>query len=175
MRSTGRWFTFLMVLLAATPVVAGQIGFVDAERVVATVDQGKAKLKELEAWAVPERQKVEGLSARVAEVRKQISDQSSVASPEVLGRLREDELNARRAFEDAKRDFERRLERKQGELLGDIAVKVGTVATDYAKANGFDAIFVLNAQPLIYVSESADLTDQVIRLYNERFPATTGS
>jgi len=29
---------------------------------------------------------------------------------------------------------------------------------------------VLNAQPLIYVADAADLTDTVIRLYDERFP-----
>lgn len=175
MRSTGRWFAFLMLLLVTTPVLAGRIGFVDAEQVVSTVEQGKAKLKELEAWAGPERAKVEQLGARVGEIRQQISSQSAVAAPQVLDRLREDELNARRAFEDAKRDFERRLDKKQNELLGDIAVKVGTVASDYAKANDFDAIFVLQAQPLIYVADSVNLTDQVIRLYNERFPVTPGS
>jgi len=29
---------------------------------------------------------------------------------------------------------------------------------------------VLTAQPLIYVSDAADLTDTVIRLYDQRFP-----
>jgi Skp family chaperone for outer membrane proteins len=163
-----------LALLVPIPALAGGIAFVDAERAVATVDEGKAKLRELEAWAGPERAKLERLSARVNEVRQQIAAQGSVASPEVLQRLRDDELSARRAFEDAKRDFDRRLEKKQNEFLGQIAVKVGTVATDYAKANGLDAIFVLQAQPLIYVAESADLTDEIVRLYNERFPAATG-
>lgn len=161
-------------LLVPFPAVAAGIGFVDAERAVASVEEGKAKLGELEAWAVPEREKLERLGARVNEIRQQIASQGSVASPEVIQRLRDDELSARRAFEDAKRDFERRLEKKQNEFLGAIATKVGTVASDYAKANGLDAIFVLNAQPLIYVAESADLTDEIVRLYNERFPVASG-
>ena len=44
------------------------------------------------------------------------------------------------------------------------------MASDYARANDYDAIFVLNAQPLIYIADAADLTDTVIRLYDERFP-----
>ena len=171
MRLIARHFAALVVLLAvASPAVAGKIGFVDAERAVANVEEGKAKIRELEAWALPEKAKVEQLGAKVGEVRQQLTSQAAVASPEVIERLRNEELTARRAFEDAKRDFERRLERRQNDLLADIAVKVGTVATDYAKANDFDAIFVLQAQPLIYVADSVELTDEIIRLYNERFP-----
>jgi len=135
------------------------------------VEEGKVQIGQLEDWATPERAKVERLAQRVNELREQIDSQRRVATPEILGQLEQDELRARRAFEDARREFERQLEQKQNEFLSDVAVKVGRVASDYAKANDFDAVFVLTAQPLVYISESADLTDTVIRLYNERFPA----
>jgi Skp family chaperone for outer membrane proteins len=156
--------------MAASPAFAGKIGFVDAERAVITVDEGAAKVKELEAWAGPERKRVEGLGDRVNELRQQIAAQRRVASEEIVKDLETQEIQARRAFDDARREFERMLDQKQSEALGQVAVKVGTVASDYAQANGFDAVFVLNAQPLVFVAESADLTDTVIRLYNERFP-----
>ena len=95
-----------------------------------------------------------------------------MAAEEALQQLKEQELDARRVYEDAARSFQRQLEAKQNEFLGDVAVKVGTVASEYGEANGFDAIFVLNAQPLVYLSESADLTDTIIKLYDERFPVT---
>jgi hypothetical protein len=44
------------------------------------------------------------------------------------------------------------------------------VAADYAAVNSIDAIFILNNQPLVYIAESAIITDAVIRLYDERFP-----
>lgn len=151
---------------------AGKIGFVDAERAVMQVQEGKVKVKELDAWAKSGRQAVETSAARVAELRQQIAKQRSIASPETLERLGREELDARRSFEDAKRNFERDLSTKQDEFFADIAVKVGRVASDYGKANGYDAILVLTAQPIIYLSEDADLTDTVIRLYNERFPGS---
>jgi len=165
-----RWIVPVLMLLVASPAMAGKIGFIDAERAVVTVDEGAAKVRELEAWAVPRREKVEQLGNRVNELRQQIASQGRVASQEILKDLEEQEIQARRTFDDARREFERRLEQKQNDFLGDVAVKVGTVASDYGKANGFDAIFVLNAQPLIYMAEAANLTDTVIRLYNERFP-----
>ncbi len=161
-----------MLMLATAPVLAGSIGFVDAERAVASVKEGQAKLREFEAWAEPERQRVEALQARMNDLRQQINQQSAVAAEEALQELRQRELDARREFEEARRAFQRQLEAKQNEFLGDVAVKVGTVASEYGQANGYDAIFVLNAQPLVYVAESADITDTIIKLYDERFPLT---
>lgn len=159
-----------MLLLATAPVLAGNIGFVDAERAVASVKEGQAKLREFEAWAEPERQRVDALRTKMNDLREQINQQSAVAAEEALQQLRQQELDARREFEEARREFQRQLEVKQNEFLGDVAVKVGTVASEYGKANGLDAIFVLNAQPLVYVAESADITDTIIKLYDERFP-----
>jgi outer membrane protein len=157
-------------LLIAAPVMAGKIGFVDAERAVASVAEGQAKLKQLEAWAEPERARVESMANQVNDLREKINQQRTVASEEVLQDLQNQELRARRAYEDARRKYERDLETKQTEFLSEVAVKVGTVASDYGKANDFDAIFVLKAQPLVYVRETADLTETVIKLYDERFP-----
>ena len=93
-----------------------------------------------------------------------------MSPPEVVAKLEQDLQTAGRRFEDSGRSFNRELEAKQSELLGEVAQRVGQVASDYAKANDYDAIFVLNAQPMIYVSEAADLTDVVIGLYDEQFP-----
>ncbi len=170
MRLRTGMFVVLALVAAASSVSAGKLGFVDAERVVMQVDEGKAKFKELEAWASPLQDKVQAAGEYVAEIRQQIGKQRGVASPETLERLGRDELDARRAFEDAKRTFERDLAAKRDEFLGEVAIKVGTVASDYGRANGFDAILVLKAQPIIFLADDADLTDLVIRLYNERFP-----
>ncbi len=166
-----RWLMVAGILLAATTALAGKIGFVDAERAVATVKEGQAKVRELEEWARPQRDRLDDLRTRVTELRDKIVKQRNVASADALTALRDQELQARRALEDARREFERQLDGKQTDLLGEVAVKVGKVASDYARANGYDAVFVLKAQPLVYVADSADLTDLVIRLYDERFPA----
>lgn len=165
-----RWWTIPILLMAATVAGAGSVAFVDAERAVTQVDEGRRQLAALERWAEPRRQQVAELEGRLGEVRGRLSKQAAVASEETLAKLRAEETEVRRQLEEARRQFERDLGRKQDEFLADVAVKLGAVASAYGREQGFDAIFVLNAQPLIYVAESADVTDTVIRLYNERFP-----
>ena len=151
--------------------MAGKIGFLDVEKAVSTVKQGQAQIKALEEWANPRREQLEQMRARAVELTNQVAAQRNVASPDVIAQLEKDVVAARRAFEDAGRTFNRDVEAKQNELLGDVALRLGQVASEYAKANDFDAVFTLQAQPLVFIADGADLTDTVIRLFDERYPA----
>jgi len=171
MRSMLRWFLVLLAVLIAAPAMAGKIGFLDVEKAVSTVKQGQAQIMALEEWAKPRREELEKMRARAVELTNQVAAQRNVASPDVIAQLEKDVVEARRAFEDAGRTFNRDAEAKQSELLGDVALRLGQVASEYGKANDFDAIFTLQAQPLIYIADGADVTATVIRLFDERFPA----
>jgi len=170
MRAFVRWTLVVLTISAAVPALAGKIGFLDAERALASVGEGKRQLKVLEEWAGPRRERLQEMRANVVNLNDQLTTQRSVASAENVKQLEEQLLQARREFEDAGRAFNRDLDAKQNEILEDVATKIGTVASDYGRANDFDAIFMLKAQPLVYVRDSADVTDTVIRLYDDRFP-----
>ncbi len=160
----------LLAMLVAMPAAAGKIGFLDAEAAVAAVAEGKVQIKALEDWTKPRRERVEQLRQRGIELENQLNAQRNIAAPDVLAKLEKDLLMVSREFEDAGRIFNRDLDQKQNELLGEVAVKIGQVATEYGNANGYDAIFMLNAQPLAFIAEGADVTEIVVRLYDEKFP-----
>jgi Skp family chaperone for outer membrane proteins len=170
MRLIMRSIIVLLAICAALPAAAGNIGFLDAERAVASVKEGQRQLQALEAWAGPKRQELETMRNRVAELTQQLNTQRTIASADAISQLERDLVQARRDFEDAGRAFNRDLESKQNEFLSQVATRVGSVASEYAEANGFDAIFVLNAQPLVYVADGANITDAVIKVYDEQYP-----
>jgi outer membrane protein len=170
MQAHARWFLVLFLVAAAVPAAAGKIGFLDAERAVATVEEGKVQVQAFQDWAAPRRQEIEQLRSRVAELSSQLEAQRSVASADAVSKLETDLIQARRAFEDAGRSFNREFEQKQDEFLGEVARKVGEVASEYGRENGYDAIFLYNAQPLAFIAEGANVTDIVIERYNQRFP-----
>ncbi len=165
----------MALLVVATSATAGSVAFLDAERAVAEVGEGRLKVAEIEAWAAPRRQELTALATRLTALQERLAKQAAVGSDDSVNQLRGDEAQLRRSFDDARRAFERELTAKQEALLADVAVKVGTVASAYGRERGFDAIFVRNAQPLVYVADAADVTDTVIRLYNERFPVKATS
>ncbi len=161
-----------LALLAVAPATAGKIGFVNAERAVAEVEEGQAQFAELRAWQEPQQARLDGLRGRIMALREQLAREQGSATPEALAAIERNELEARRAFEDARRAYERELEERKNAFLDEIASKLGTLGAEYAKANGYDAVFLLTGQPMVYVSTEADITGTLIGMYNERFPVS---
>ncbi len=162
----------LVLLLAALPATAGKIGFVDAEQAVAQVEEGKKKLAELQTWQAPFHARLDRLRGQVLALGDQLNAQRGSASPEALAELERRQIDAMREFEDARRDYERELETKKTQVLAEITSKIGAIGREYAKANDFDAVFLLGGQPMVYVAEPANLTSIVIEIYNKRYPVS---
>jgi Skp family chaperone for outer membrane proteins len=170
MRISVRWIFTIVAMLAAIPAVAGNVGFLDSERAIKTVKEGQKQLQVLDSWATQKSAEYETMQSRVAELDQRLNAQRTVASDEVVRGLEADLLKAQRELEDAGRTLQRDFEAKQRELLAAVATRVRDIAGEYAAANGFDAIFMLESQPLVYIANSAIITDAVVKLYDERFP-----
>ena len=165
-----RWVFTLFAVFAAIPAVAGHIGFLDTERAIKTVREGQRQLLALDAWANQKSDEYDVIQNRVTELTQQLNAQRAVLSPDVVSQLEKDLLQAQRDLEDAGRVLKRDFEAKQRDLLAQVATRVREVASVYAAANGFDAVFMFESQPLVYVADSAIITNAVIRLYNEQYP-----
>jgi len=170
MRGFSRLSAIVVMALLVAPVVAGQVGFLDAERAVFSVDEGKRQQAALEEWAKSRTEELQRMQSEVAEFTNQLNRQRAVAAPEALSELENRVRQGNRALEDADRNFKREVESKQRELLAEVAARVRSVAGEYALENDLDAVFLIDAQPLVYMKETADLTETVIRIYNEKYP-----
>jgi outer membrane protein len=170
-RALVRFTLGLIAVLVALPAAAGEIGFLDAERAVLSVQEGRSQLRALEEWATPRRTQLEGLQGQVAELNQRLAAQRSVASPEALAQLDRELVQAQRDLEDQVRAFNRDLPARRDRMLGELSAKIMTVAAEYAEANGVDAIFLLGAHAVAYHAKTLDVTDAIIRLYDERYPA----
>jgi Skp family chaperone for outer membrane proteins len=160
----------LVAALAAIPAMAGNIGFLDTERAIKTVKEGQRQLQILDEWSTQKSDQVEQLRSRVTELTQQLNAQRTVASADAIRQLEDQLLVAQRSFEDAGRSLQRDFEAKQRELLALVATRVRDLVGEYALSNGFDAVFMLESQPLVYIANSAVITDAVIQLYDERYP-----
>lgn len=175
MRALMRLTLGLIAVLSAAPATAGKLGFLDAERAVVTVQEGKSQLKVLEEWGKTERASIEQLQGEVASLTRRIAAQRGTAPAETLAQLERDLLQTQRQLEDRTRIFNREATARREKILSELAAKIGTVAGEYAEANEFDVVFLLGAQPLAYHSRALDITETVIRLYDERFPVRPGA
>jgi len=169
-------FLALLTAMVAAPAFAGgKVGFVDVERAAVSVQEGKAALKKLADWSKPRRKEIDALRDRARELGAQVQKEQNVVGPEALEALKQRAIKARRRFEDAAREYKRQYEQKQTEFTASVAQKMKQIVVDYAEGHGFDAVFVLKPMTLIYLRDSADITDAIIKAYDKKYPLGSGS
>jgi len=174
-----------VVVLVAGLVLAGgvvsaqdappvKIGFVDVERALFTIDEGRARLKELQDWAKPLQDELASLSKEIADLQAEIAAKQGVANDAALAELNRKLVERQRVFEDKQRRGKRDFDERQEAVLRDLGGKLNEVVTRYADENRYTAVFILKPNDLAYLAKTAEITDIIIKLYNERFPYQGG-
>ncbi len=147
-----------------------KIGFVYVQRALASTEEGKVRLKELNDWASPRQEQLAKLDKEINDLKGEILSKQGAASDDVLSDLNRQLVAKQRQFEDQQRDGKRDFETKQQALLRELGGKLQQVITDYADKNRFTAVFIFKPDDLAYLANSADITDTIIKLYNDKYP-----
>ena len=155
---------------AQTPEAASKIGFVEVERAVFVCDEGKARLRDLETWARPRQEELAKLSKEINDLGAELNARRGVASDEALAEMNKQIVAKQREAEDKQRIAKREFEKRQDEVLKDLGSKLQEIVGAYARENGFTAIFILKPNDLVFLTPSADVTETVIKLYNQKYP-----
>lgn len=170
MKSLKLVFSALFVLALAASVPAQKIGFVDPNKAVFTCAEGKAESAKINEWAKKKDEEIQDMQKRLSEKQtKMQTGQNALADAEKEKLLREmDELDTKikRQTEDVKKEYARRID----EFGGVITQKMTQLFNDYAKKNSYSVVLYLNPQVIAYFDQTTDITDDIIKLYDQTFP-----
>ena len=151
---------------AAEPAV--KLGFVDIQSVISQSKEGQAARNKVAAEAAEKQKEISAKEAEIKQMDAELQKQSPVLS-DAAKKDREEEI--RRKLRDLKRqteDFNRELAKREGEILNDLLRDVATVIRDYGKQKGFTLIVEKGQGGVIYGSDLADLTKEILERYNNR-------
>jgi len=154
----------------AAQEAANKVAFVDVQRALLTIEEGKAKRKELQDWAAPRQQELQRLDQEIQAMQQELAGKQQSASPEQLAELNRKLTAKRREFEDKQRQYSRELEEQQNKVLKELGEKLEKLLAEYATSQKLAAVFILQPDLVAFVANSADITDTLVKLYNERYP-----
>ncbi len=165
--------TLLLIALAAGPALARaeqKLGYVDLQRALNEVDEGKAA-KALLKKDFDEKQKQ--LDAKKAEFDKLQADleKQAVVMSDAAKKERAAELDRRaRELQGLFVQLQKDLTDRERDATKGIFDRMAIIVREIAEADGFSMVFEKGAG-LVYAPPSADLTNELIRKYNARHPA----
>lgn len=151
-----------------------RIGFVNSQEILFRTNEGSQSLQQLQAYTDQKSQEFESKNRELADLQQEYQAQGPTLSADARAamerRLEQKRIELRRLQEDIQAD----LSERQNNLLENISQKVQVVIEEYARQNSFDVIFMRD-QSQAYIDPSLDITQDIIRLYNERHPGQAGA
>lgn len=168
-----RFFPALLLsVLASTLALApardaaaeGRIAVVDLQHAVMQTEDGIRAQATLKKLFDKRQHDLDAKQTELQRAREDIERQSRVLSRDALQKRMEDWQRQMVELQTVFVDYNKELQKKQGELTGPIIKKMMGVVSRIAKKQGFELIIDKQAAP--YARPDLDLTEQVIQLYN---------
>ncbi|RPJ59946.1 MAG: OmpH family outer membrane protein [Acidobacteria bacterium] len=160
-----------------TPAPAGapgpaKIAFVNPVAILSSTAEGKQEFAKLQELTSTKQKQVADASTELRTLQDQYSKTNLTANPttraEMERQIQDKDIRLKRLQEDAQLE----LQQRQDDLLEKMGGKLQTVLTEYAQKNGIDTIFRLDQnQTFAYVNPALNITDAIIKQYDQRFPA----
>jgi outer membrane protein len=161
---------FSLLLAARASAAQGiKIGYVDVQRAVQEVEEGKQARSRLKAELEQKRANLDQKRAALEKMKADYDKQAPVLSDEAK-RKKQEELQ--KAFIEAQSqasEMQEELQGKEQEAMSTISKRLVQVVAEVSDKENFS--FVLDKAALLYAPAASDVTNEVVRRYNERFGA----
>jgi len=146
-----------------------KFGYVAIQKAVVESIAGKdamakfqKEVKEIEDTILKEKAEIE----KLGEV---LQKQSMMLTDSVRREKEKDYMRRQRDYERQVKDSKAEVQLKEAELTNDILEDLIPVIQKYGKDNGYTVIFEKNERNILYASETIDLTDKVIAIFDAQY------
>jgi outer membrane protein len=156
---------------------AGKIGVINVRQAIAGTAEGKQAGAELQSQFAPRQNELETLNKQINDLRQRLDASQGKLSPEEALRLqREGEVKARQA-QRKQDEYQEDVNAAQADVFDRIGRKMIDVLDRYARENGYVAILDSSAQntPILFASTNIDVTQDIVRLYDQAYPVKVGA
>ncbi|MDA2937257.1 OmpH family outer membrane protein [Acidobacteria bacterium AH-259-A15] len=149
-----------------------KIGFVDGLQVLYGTEEGKQEISKIQEFMEEKQKGYDSRRMELERLREQLETQQRTLNPQTQADMQRTLDEKDRALRRFQEDTQVEINRRRDELLGRMTDKSQVIINEYAQKNNFRAIF-LRGESQVYVDLSLDLTGEIIRIYNERYPVST--
>jgi outer membrane protein len=162
----------LALALAAAPAARAELklGYVDFQRAIKEVEEGKATGAILKKDADEKQKQLNTRMEELKRLQEDLQKQAQILTPEArAAKVAEVERKTMETQEIYMR-LQQELSAKEREAMRPLADKMTAVAKEIAEAEGFTMIFDRESAGLVYAPPALDLTNELIRKFNAKFP-----
>jgi outer membrane protein len=162
---------------AAAASAPTKIAVLNVRNAIVATAEGKQAQAQLQSQFAPKQNELQATQKQIEDLQRRLNDGARTLSDDEKSKLqRQGELLTRRLQRDND-GLNEELNAAQGEIVDSIGRKMLDVLDRYARENGYVAVLDTSAQgsSVVYGSSQADITQDVVRLYDQAYPVKGGA
>lgn len=163
---------FILAALIAGCVATGtafaadtKIGYIDMQRAINTSEVGKEAKEQLATRLKKAQDEINGKQEDLKRLKEDLEKQGMLLSETARAAKEKDYQQKLKEFQRYTKDAQDELQAKDEEFTRKILEGMEKVIQEYGRKNGYAFIFVKN-ESMLFVDEKADLTDEILKLFN---------
>ena len=144
-----------------------KIGFIDLQRVLARSSSGVAAREQLEKEKGAMQREMDAKRQELEKLRDELEKKAALMTADARREKQDTFERKRRDFTRLADDFQKELEKKEQGLLQRVLQDISGVIEKFGKERGYFMIVERRGAGLLYAAAEADLTDDVIRAFDQ--------
>jgi outer membrane protein len=160
---------------AAAPLKS--VGIINLRGAIGNTAEGKQASAELQSQFAPRSSEIDAMTKQINDLQQKLQAGQGKLSQEEETRLTAEGQRLTQRLDRRRNDFQEDASAAQQEVLERIGRKMVDVLDRYARENGFSVVLDTSGQnsPILYASNQVDVTQDIIRLYDQAYPVKTGA
>jgi outer membrane protein len=176
------WLLGAGAIWAQSPPAAGsasgtKVGVISIRQAIVTTAEGKLASAELQSQFASRQNEIENLNKQINDLQQRLTSGGGKLSQEEESRLRQQGQRLAQRLERMNTEYQEDVNAAQADVIDRIGRKMVDVLDRYSRENGFVLVLDSSAQntPILYNSSQIDVTQDIIRLYDQAYPVKTGA
>ena len=161
----------------AAPSAQMKVGTLNVRQAIVTTAEGKQASAQLQSQFASQQNDLQNMQKQIQDLQNRVTNSHGTLSDDEQARLqRQGELMTRQ-FQRKQDDLNEAVNAAQSDVIDNIGRKMLDVLDRYARENGYTVVFDTSAQgsPVVYGSSQIDITQEIVRLYDQAYPVKAGS
>ncbi|HXW55927.1 MAG TPA: OmpH family outer membrane protein [Candidatus Cybelea sp.] len=161
----------------ADPAAPMRIGALNMEVAITNTQEGKQAANELNAKFSPRQTELQNLQKQIQDINTRLQTGSNTLSDDEKYRLSREIDSLNRQYQRKQQEARDDYQDAQQDLINQLGRKMMTVLDKYSKDNGLAVVLDTSSQqtPVIYEASTIDITQDIIKLYDQTYPVKTSA
>lgn len=160
-------FFSLVLFSSAAFGVDAKFAYLDMQKAIQSVEQGKKAKKELETEFNVKKKKLEAKEKDLKEMGDDLEKKAMALSDDARARKQREFQEEMLKYQKMVAQSQQEIQGRERELTAPILEKMRTVIEKLAQDEGFTMIFEKNEQSVIWAKKEVDITDKVIAYFEK--------